>query len=211
MTRLYTVLWLVGSLLLSQGFAHGQGRNTEADLLKKELELLKRENDLLKRENELLKRENAELKKGGAAKTVDKTAEGETDSVTRVVVDNVEYVYQGSTRTGNTLIVTVLATSKDGNKTGPNGRMILVDSEGEKFTGQLVGRALTGVSLREGVPVKLAWQFGGMNAFTGAVLPGPSAKTTRFAGIMIQRTIVGGDDTIDFRNVPAVLTKSKTK
>lgn len=214
MSRLlpYTVIAI--ALFVGSPNARGQGRTSEVELLKKELDLLKRELDLLKRENELLKKENAELRKGSSGSTARTSDATETDAVTRVTVDNVEYVYQGGVRNGGSLIVTVLATSKDGNQVGPNGQMTLIDTEGNKFS----GRPLQGFgnipTLREGIPVKLAWQFGGGNAFTGAAQTAPSTKITRFAGVIIHRAVAaigGGDNTIDFRNVPLTVSKAKAK
>ncbi len=45
----------------------------------------------------------------------------------RVTVDDVEYEYQGQTRSGLERDVTVLATSKKGDHTAPHGKMTLVD------------------------------------------------------------------------------------
>ena len=61
--------------------------------------------------------------------------------------------------------------------------------------------------LREGVPLKLVWRFG-PNPFSG-VSSGPSASIKRFASISIEPTVGGGADTVDFRNVPAVLSKTR--
>lgn len=182
-------------------------KSTEVELLKKEIDLLKRELDLLKRENDLLKAELASLKKGGKAKA----AEDEPDRVMRVVVEDVEYVYQGSVRANNKVIVTVLATSKDGAKVPPNGTMVLVDDKGNKFTGRALHSFMVGASLREGIPVKLNWEFGGTSPFGGNPFPAPSAKITQFAGVIIHRTVANDDNTIDFRNVPAVVEKEKVK
>jgi hypothetical protein len=195
----------MGSLQISQGVALAQKPND--DSLRKEIELLKRELDLLKRENELLKKENELLKKGGVASK----SEEDKDSVARVTVGKVEYVYLGSERSGGSLVVTVLATSKDGNQQGPNGMMTIVDPDGDKYTGMPVGGFSGLPNLREGVPVKLSWQFGGKNAFTGEAKSSPSTKITRFAGVFIQRTVGGMAETIDFRNVPAQVVKAKSK
>jgi hypothetical protein len=203
MTRLFAFLLFAGALLVSPSLAFGQAAgSTDVEQLRKEIDLLKREIDLLKRENELLKRENALLKKSGTAKAPAQ----EGNAVTRVTVDNVEYVYGGTVRNGAVVIVTVLATSKDGIRQGPNGPMILIDENGEKYTGMPVRGFGTLPSLREGIPVKLMWQFGATNPFGGTRPAAPSPKITRYAGVIIQRAIAG-DDSIDFRNVPAVIAK----
>jgi len=208
MTRLFAAVCLAGSLLLSPRAAVGQERTTDLDTLRKEVDLLKRELDLLKRENELLKKENESLKKGGSAKAAD----GDPDAGRRVTVDKVEYQYEGLTRSGGKVTVTVLATSKDGNRPGPNGSMVLIDPDGEKYTGKPSQGFGTQPALREGVPVKLMWQFGGSNPLGLAGPPAPSAKIMRFAAVIVHRTVANSDDdTIDFRDVPAEVTKSKGK
>lgn len=188
---------------LGQGKKKGAGKAAaEIETLKKEIESLKREIDLLKRENDLLKTENASLKKGETPKSPKSTGSNEAgEAVGRVTAKNVEYVWQGITRSGAIVTATVLATSKDGVQPAPKGSMILVDAEGTKYTGRPAGMRSP---LREGVPVKLSWQFGG-KAF-GGIDPtnAPSARITRFAGVFIGRT-TGRGDTIDFRNVPAVM------
>lgn len=130
------------------------------------------------------------------------SAEGKPASVSRVTVDDVEYVYQGIVRNGNIVRVTVLATSRKGERNGPNGAMTIIDDEGEKYTGYPVGGFGALPELKEDVPLKLSWQFGGNNAFTGAKLaPPPSVKVKRFASVSIQPTVGGGGNSIDFRNV----------
>lgn len=203
MVRRLSLTCIALAFFVAPGLVFGQPRSTEVDFLRKEIELLKRELDLLKRENELLKRENESLKKGGGST---KSADPMPEPPPTVTVDDVEYVYQGSVRSGTKLTVTVLATSKDGIKPGPNGSMVIIDDKGNKFTGLPVGGFGVQPMLREGIPVKLSWNFGAPNPFTGAATnPAPSAKITRFAGVIINRTVGGGGETIDFRNVPAVL------
>ena len=199
MPHLPICICLAVSLLVTPGIVFGQNKNDDSPL-QKEIDLLKRENELLKKENEL-------LKKGVTASKSDE----EKDAVTRVTVGKVEYVYLGSERSGGVLVVTVLATSKDGNQQGPNGMMTIIDPEGEKYTGMPAGGFGGLPNLREGVPVKLTWQFGGRNPLSGEMKPSPSTKITRFAGVFIQRTVGGMGDTIDFRNVPAQVVKSKGK
>jgi hypothetical protein len=217
MPRLLICLCVAGSLLMSHGLAFGQNERVpasdplqkELELLKKELELLKRENDVLKRENEVLKQEIAALKKGGGTS---KATTSDPDSVTRVTVGDVEYTYEGLMRSGSTVTVTVLAKSKDGNQTAPGGRMTLVDEEGNKYTGMPSGGFGAASTLKEGVPVKLMWKFGATSPLGLKGPAAPSAKIKNFAGVMIERKIAGSeDDTIDFRNVPAEVQKSKNK
>lgn len=207
-------LLCVAFLLAGSPVALGQ-TSADFEALKKELELLKKEVDLLKRENDLLKKENDSLKKGGGSSSsggsTDKGEKGEKGEKS-VTVDDVEYVYLGSERKGAAFIVTVLATSKNGDHPGPQGAMTIIDTDGEKYTGHPVikgGRA----TLKEGVPIKLSWQFG-FNNFTGAARGGaPGSKVTRFAAVVIQYRLIGGENenTIDFKDVPAVVTKPKGK
>ncbi len=207
MSRLLTCVLVGSSLILSQGSAVSQ--STESfESLKKELDLQKREIELLKRENDLLKKENEVLKKGGAGKA---SAGDDSDAVLRATVGNVEYVWQGTHRVGSMVVATVLATSKDGNQQGPNGSMVIIDPAGEKFTGY-PARGFGGLpNLREGVPVKMFWNFGATSAFGGRAGTAPSAKITRYAGVQIHRTVANDDNTIDFRNVPAIIEKAKGK
>ena len=179
----------------------------DAELLKKEIELLKKEIEIIKKENEALRKENASLKKGGGS-SKEKETDGTKESITRVTLDSVEYVYAGGLRNGNAFIVTVLATSKDGNRPVPRGQMILIDETGEKYTGNMVGGTNAGLrELREGVPLKLQWQFGGSRAF-GLPDRGPQApgtKVKRFTAVIIENGQPGrNNNTIEFRNVPAV-------
>jgi hypothetical protein len=129
----------------------------------------------------------------------------ENDNPLRVTVDDVEYEYQGLTRSGANVTVTVLARSVKGDHTAPHGKMTLVDADGEKYVGTLVATGGGRVQLREDVPVKLAWKFGpsGFKDKSSA----PSAKITRFALVTINTGISSRGATIDFRNVPATITK----
>jgi hypothetical protein len=173
--------------------------------LTQELDLLKRENELLKRENELLKQENASLKKGNSKTSRDVGAEVPLS----VTVDNVEYVYQGIMRNGAEARVTLLATSKKGEHPGPNGMMTLIDDEGDKYQGMPSGGFGARPVLREGVPTKLVWRFGpNPLTKTGSA---PSATTTRFTSLTIEATVGGGQGTIEFRDVPAVVSKTKKR
>jgi hypothetical protein len=185
-----------------------QEPKSESNGLKKEIELLKRELDLLKRENDLLKKENAELKDGaGPKKAKLKNEDGEKEPVTTVTVRKVEYVYQGLTREGAAVTVNVLATSQDGDQKGPHGSLVIIGPEGERYVARPVGGGLRPTTLKEGVPTRLAWSFP-KNA-TGT--PPPSAKLTRFNGVMIYPVGAEGGDPITFRNVPAEIVKPKGK
>lgn len=204
MLRLFVCLGVAGLLVASGGAVPGQDRGGGGPSdLQKENALLKRELDLLKREIELLKKEYAELKKAATGKKED----AEADAVTRVTVGNVEYVWQGTVRNGSSMIATVLATSKDGNQPANHGHMTIIDSDGEKYMGHAMGAKVT---LREGVPVKLSWQFG-KDGFTGGAKPLPSTKVERFGAVIISRAVVSDKNAIEFRNVPATVMKAKGK
>ena len=90
--------------------------------------------------------------------------------------------------------------------------LTLIDDSGETHA----GRPLRGVGapseLKAGVPVKLVWLFGGQNAFTGEKLPPPPAvKIKQFASVSFQPNVPGGNDPVEFRNVPSTVKKSKSK
>lgn len=196
MMRTIAILSVVSLLGLQQTSVSGQDSKAT---LQKEFELLTKENELLKRENELLKQEIAALKKGESKKQSD------VEPPPSVTVDNVEYVYQGMERSGANLMVTLLATSKKGDQLGPNGQMILIDDEGDKYTGIPHKGFSVRPQLREGISVKLVWRFG-PNAISGQS-NAPSAKITRFNSMSIEPTVGGGANTIDFRDVPTVVVK----
>lgn len=134
-----------------------------------------------------------------------KPAADDDEPVLRVTVDDVQYEYQGQTRSGSNVTVTVLATSKQGDHTAPHGKMTLVDADGEKYVGTLVATGGGRVQLREDVPVKLSWKFGpsGFKDKSSA----PSAKITNFTLVTINTGLSSRGATIDFRNVPATVTK----
>lgn len=116
-----------------------------------------------------------------------------------VVVDDVEYVYQGAARRGAVLIVTVLATSKQGDREAPRGAMTLVEADGRRFMGQPTGGRGSQAELKEGKPAKLTWQFGG-KGFGGGTLPIPTVgKNVNFSSVSIS----AGFKSIEFRDVPA--------
>ena len=195
---------LIAGWLLSHDGALGQEKKAAIGNLKKEIEALKRENDLLKRENELLKQEIAALKKGGA-----KTgAEAGAEAALSVTVDNVEYVYQGTARNGPEMLVTLLATSKNGETPAPAGKMFIIDDEGNKYTGMPQGGFTAPRVLREGVPMKLVWRFG-PNLLTKQGTA-PSAKISRFASLSVEAAQFGRT-AVEFRGVPAVVGKAKAK
>lgn len=182
--------------------AGAQQQTSQFDILKREIELLKRENDLLRRENELLKKEVETLRKAGTAKGAPSTETG--DAVLSATVDDVEYVYQGIQRSGTNAFVVVLGTSKSGNHQAPLGKMTIIDSDGERYTGLPLG---AGLMLREGIPVRLQWRFG-TNPLFGGKTSAPPPRIATFAGVLIENGFgFGGGRPIEFRNVPAVLKK----
>jgi hypothetical protein len=125
------------------------------------------------------------------------------DSPFSVVVDDVEYVFQGASRKGAVLIVTVLATSKQGDREGPSGAMTLVDADGKRFTGQPEGGRRSRTELKAGKPTKLTWEFGG-RSFGGGTLPLPAvAKEAQFSRV----SIGVGRNAIEFRDVPMLISK----
>src|SRR5689334_18553886 len=108
MRRLSMATGLVAVLLIVP-FAAGAAApdpKAEIDQLKKELDLLKRENDLLKRENELLKKQLAAAEKADPPSKSAKPAAVDY----KTTVNKVDYVYQGTTRNGEVMTVTLLAT-----------------------------------------------------------------------------------------------------
>lgn len=123
----------------------------------------------------------------------------------KMTVNDVEYVYQGITRKGEQAMVTLLAKSLDGVKQGPQGKMVLVDLEGNQFEGFPIGGFGVPPQLREGVPLKLIWVFGKRNAFDVAPRPIPSAKIKQFAHLSVETGPGGGDSGIEFREIPAVV------
>lgn len=70
-------------------------------------------------------------------------------------------------------------------------------------TGGFMGRP----ALREGVPLKLTWRFG-PNPITGKSST-PSPRIARFPLLTIAPDVGGAGDTIEFRDVPTVVTKPK--
>ena len=176
---------LASSMLLSPDIASAQKKKNDDD-------------NPLQKEIELLKKENEALKQGVTAKPSD----DKKDSVTRVTFNKVEYEYLGITRDSGNIVVNVMATSKEGDHGAPIGDLTLIDPDGEKYVARSVsGFGTRATTLKEGVPVKLSWTF----RKTAQL---PSAKITRFTGVIIQGA---GGKTIDFRNVPAELTKPKGK
>lgn len=202
MKRLLVFLCLAALMVICQG-ALAQTKIVDLDGLKKEIDLLKRENELLKRENDLLKKEIESLKKGSAAKP----PESATEAVLAVTVDDVEYVYQGCVRNGPNVFITLLATSKKGDQQAPGGDMTVIDDDGDKYRG--VPTVGVPPLLREGVPVKVTWRFG-LNPLTGKS-SAPSPKITRFASVAVEPIFGRPASGVDFRNVPAVVSKPKAK
>ncbi|MFO0869806.1 MAG: hypothetical protein U0935_12810 [Pirellulales bacterium] len=144
--------------------------------------------------------------KGKAAEAQEKPADPPAPASTlKVTVDDVEYVYQGSVRSGENVTVTVLATSRNGDRSAPHGRMTLIDSEGNEYSGASEKAGGPRVLLRENVPVKLSWRFG-PNGFNSQ-LKAPAAKVTQFALVSIAQEVAGRGNEVEFRNVPAVVRK----
>jgi hypothetical protein len=201
MKFMLAVMGVIAAALLTGHPARGQGPDAAA--LKKENDLLKRENDLLKRENDLLKRENDLLKKGEA-----KTGSvPDPDAPISVTADDVEYIYKGMVRNGADVTVTLLATSKSGEKRAPQGMMILIDGDGNKYSGMPQGGFGAPQVLREGVPMKLVWRFGPNALKQGTA---PPAKITSFKSMVAESQQFAGTG-VEFRDVPATLPTPKKK
>jgi len=198
MMRAFIGLCVLSCLTLQHAAVHGQDSKST---LQKENELLTKENQLLKRENELLKQEIASLKQGESKKPT------EAEAPPSVTVDNVEYVYLGMERNGANVMVTLVATSQKGDHLGANGQMTLIDDEGDKYMGMPSKGFGARPQLREGVPVKLVWRFG-PNLISGQS-SAPSAKIARFKSLSIEPAAGAGTSSIDFRDVPTVVKKSK--
>jgi hypothetical protein len=129
----------------------------------------------------------------------------------KVTVNDVEYVYQGFTRKGEQATVTLLAKSLDGVKQAPQGKMVLVDPEGNQFEGYPIGGFGVPQQLRQGVPLKLTWVFGKRLAFDINPRPVPSAKIKQFASLVVEAGPGGGDTGIEFREVPTVVPASAAR
>ena len=134
-----------------------------------------------------------------------KVADDKNNEPFKVTVTDVDYVYQGTMRNGAQLNVTLLAKSKDGIKQAPQGKMVLVDGEGNQYEGYPIGGFGVPQQMREGVPLKLVWIFGKRNAFDVATRPVPSAKVKQFASLTVESGPGGGETGIEFRDVPAVV------
>ena len=108
-------------------------------------------------------------------------------------------------RNGAIVMVTLLATSKKGDKVGLHGPMTLIDEDGDKYKSE-GGNARP--QLREGVPVKIVWRFGPNSLGKSSA---PSPKITRFASLSVAPTRASEVSALEFRNVPAELAKPKGK
>lgn len=196
--RLLTSLCLAAFVGLTPCLVAAQESTAPA---RSELERLKRENDELKRENARLKSELQSLQQGTAK------AAAEPEEKVSVMLENVEYVYQGMERSGGNLLVTLIATSKKGDQLAANGPMTLIDDEGDRYEGM----PLKGFGLRpkllEGVPLKLVWRFGS-NLVSGES-SAPSAKITRFTLMSVPLTVGGNKSSIEFRDITVMSKKSK--
>jgi len=161
-------------------------------------ELRSRSGSQLKRESDLLKQEIEALKKYGA-----KASTGQAEGSLFVTVNDVEYVYQGSTRNGAEMLVMLLAASKNGEKPAPRGEMFLVDPEGSNYQGMPIGGFGAPQTLRESVPLKLTWRFG-PNPLTRQDWA-PWVKITRFASLSVASG-PAGPIVVEFRDLLAMLS-----
>jgi hypothetical protein len=191
------ILAVIGIITASLLVGHSASGQEQSNLI------LKRENDLLKREIELLKNEIASIKRGEgkSGTSVDPEA-----SLT-VIVDEVEYVYKGMIRNGAEATVTLLATSKSGEKRAPQGMMFITDGDGNKYSGMPLAGFVAPQVLREGVPLKLVWRFGPNALKQGTA---PPAKLTSFKSVVAESQQFAGSG-VEFRDVPAILPTPKKK
>jgi hypothetical protein len=118
------------------------------------------------------------------AKSASAGKEKESDDLLSATLEDIEYTYQGVTRNGKEMFVTISAKSKNGNQEVSQGQMILVDQEGNQYTG--APRSGMGATFKtpEGKSVNLIWRFG-PNAFTGTG-SAPSEKIDRFASMTVE-------------------------
>lgn len=177
-----------------------QERLTEVERLKRELDLQRRELELLRRENDLLKREAASRKSGTLQ---NKTTTPEEPSTTRVTVNDVDYVYAGTTRASGYMLVTILATSRNGDQPMRTGHLTLIDPDGEQYRGLPTSQNGLQSTLKEGVTLKLTWKVGGLGPFGQSLGPVPPTRVTRFAAVTIEPNALNLDGSVEFRNVPA--------
>ena len=140
-----------------------------------------------------------------------KVADDKNNGPLEVAVKDVDYVYQGTKRNGAQLYVTLLARSRDGIKQAPQGKMVLVDGEGNQYEGYPIGGFGVPQQLREGVPLKLVWIFGNRSAFDVAPRPVPPTRIKQFASLTVESGPGGGETGIEFRDVPAVVAPPKKK
>ena len=201
--RYLLVLLCLAIAVVRPSSALAQSPTPDSEGLKKEVERLERENELLKSDNQRLKQEVESLKYASATKSADKGAA----SPFSATVDNVEYVYQGITRNGANVYVTLLATSQKGDQQALHGSMILIDEDGDRYKSEPLAGGRT--RLREGVPVKLVWRFG-PNVISGKS-SAPSQKITHFVSLSVAPTVGSQASAIDFRDVPVEVAKQKAK
>jgi hypothetical protein len=156
------------------------------DLLETKLKLAEKENELLRREIELLKEQKGVINKGNSTET--------RPAAALVTVDEVEWEYGGHVRGTTRSVITLYATSKNGNKVGSLGAATLIDEEGNKHTGLANPTnqpALAAPALREGVRTKQEWHF--------RPLPVKLKKATLLS-ITRGLLAVDGADNIEFRD-----------
>jgi hypothetical protein len=128
-----------------------------------------------------------------------------------ITVSDVDYIYQGTTRNGGLMYLTLLAISRDGIRQAPQGKMVLVDEEGNQYEGYPIAGFGVPPQLREGVPLKLVWIFGNRSAFDIAPRPVPSARIKQFASVTVELGPGGGETGIEIRDVPAIVARPRKK
>lgn len=117
------------------------------------------------------------------------------------MVDDVEYTYLGTTRSGKELFVTIAAKSKRGTQQVSLGQMILVDPEGKQYTAAPRSGMGATFTTQEGKAVNLIWRFG-PNILTGQG-SAPSEKLQRFASVQVELMRPPGNFTL--HDVPTVI------
>ncbi|HQR41854.1 MAG TPA: hypothetical protein PLX97_04200 [Gemmatales bacterium] len=117
------------------------------------------------------------------------------------IVDDMEYTYLGTTRSGKELFVTIAAKSKRGTQQVSLGQMILVDPEGKQYTAAPRSGMGATFTTQEGKAVNLVWRFG-PNILTGQG-SAPSEKLQRFASVQVELMRPPGNFTL--HDVPTVI------
>jgi hypothetical protein len=123
-------------------------------------------------------------------------------------VDGIEYTYEGTTRSGDEMFVTLVARSKKGRQRTILGQMILEDEDGKKHTGIPRSGIMSAYDLREGTPIKIVWRFG-PNRITrqGSA---PSASSKLFPRITVEARH-SAPVSFELHDLPASPSKSNRK